>query len=89
LTLTVVKKASGTITGPEQPTAGTITEGVGVLGYVAGCASAGWGVGQSIGDVPGGVAGAVIGGGAAIGTMRIKPVREQAFKFVRWLENRD
>jgi hypothetical protein len=81
----LAQQATGIVTGPGEPQAGTIGESVGVLGWLGTGFSIGYGVGQSLGDVPGAVAGAAVGGLAACATIRWRPARERAFKFIRWL----
>jgi hypothetical protein len=82
-----IRSASGAIVGTSQPQPETISEDIGVLSWVAGNIAFGYEVGNSIGQVPGGLGGAALGGAAACAVVRWSPARERAFKFIRWLSD--
>jgi hypothetical protein len=79
--------ASSAVVGPSEPQPQSIPEGLGVLSWVGGCAFGGYEVGASVGGIPGAFAGAAVGFVGACAVVRVEPVRERAFKFVRWLSD--
>jgi len=83
LTRGTVSAASSAIVGQGEPQPETVGEQLGVLGWMTSGVGLGYGIGQSVaGPFPGGVAGAAIGGAAAVATIRWDWARERAFRFV-------
>jgi hypothetical protein len=79
--------ASSAVVGPSEPQPQSVAEGLGVLSWVFAGAVGGYDVGNSVGGFPGGLAGAAVGAAGACAVVRVEPVRERAFKFVRWLSD--